>query len=101
MSYLVLHVRPYSFKDDSDRTVEGATITYLDLGNDAEPGELGHAPLSISATLDQLRDFTNVPGFYDMNFKQVRGAKGRPRLVFADATLTQAVVFKSERSAAA
>ena len=100
MNYLVLHTRPYNFKDDDGRTVEGATITYLDLDNEPDENEKGFAPLSISATLDQLRDFSSVPAFYNMNFKQARGAKGRPRLVFHNATLTQPVSFGRERSAA-
>lgn len=100
MNYLVLHTRPYNFKDDEGRTVEGATITYLDLDNDPDQGEKGFAPLSISAKLDQLHDFTSVPGFYNMNFRQARGANGRPRLVFANATLTQPMSFERERSIA-
>lgn len=100
MNYLVLHTRPYSFKDDEGRLVEGASITYLDLDNDPDQGEKGYAPLQISATLDQLRDFTSVPGFYNMNFRQARGAKGRPRLVFHNATLTQPMSFARERSIA-
>lgn len=94
MNYLVLHARPYSFQDDNGRAVEGATITYLDLDNEPEQGEKGFAPLNISATLDQLREFSTVPGFYDMSFKQVRGAKGRPRLVFTRAALVQTVDFR-------
>lgn len=99
MNYLVLHTRPYSFKDDDGRLVEGATITYLDLDNEPDQSEQGFAPLQISATLDQLRDFTSVPGFYNMNFRQARGAKGRPRLVFSTATMTQSVDFKRKTDA--
>lgn len=100
MNYLVLNTRPYSFKDDDGRMVEGATITYLDLDNEPGEGEKGFSPLSISAKLDQLRDFTSVPGFYNMNFRQARGANGRPRLVFANATLTQPMSFERERNIA-
>lgn len=100
MNYLVLHTRPYSFKDDDGRLVEGATITYLDLDNDPEQNEQGFAPLQISATLDQLRDFTSVPAYYNMQFKQARGAKGRPRLVFHSATMTQPASFGRDKNIA-
>lgn len=93
MSFLVLNVRSYSFKDEEKRTVEGATITYLDLDNEPEEGEKGIAPLSISATLDQAHDFTTVPGLYDLQFKHRRGAQGKTRVVFHSATLRQAVNF--------
>ncbi len=95
MNYLVLNVREYDFKDENNRNIQGATITYLDLDNEPGDGERGYAPLSISATTDQIEDFTSVPGFYDMLFKQARGAKGRPRVVFQSATLMQAVNFKA------
>ncbi len=93
MSYLVLNVREYSFKDDKDKAVEGATITYLDLDNEPEKGEKGLAPLQVSATIDQSRDFSDVPGFYDMQFKHKRGAQNKVRLVFDSATLKQSVSF--------
>jgi hypothetical protein len=93
VNYLVLNVREYSFKDDNNRNVEGATVTYLDLTNEPGEGEKGYAPLSISATTDKLRDFTEVPGYYDMSFGQRRGAKGRPQIVFDRARLISAVDF--------
>jgi hypothetical protein len=93
MNYLVLNVREYSFRDDKDKAVEGATITYLDLGNEPEKGEKGFAPLQISANIDQTRDFPSVPGFYDMQFKHKRGAQNKVRVVFHSATLKQAVTF--------
>lgn len=97
MNFLVLHVRNYSFKDDNDRTVEGATVTYLDLTNEPEKGERGFAPLSISVTPDQTADFSAVPGLYYLQFRQGRGAKGRPRLIFHGATFRQRVDFSLDQ----
>jgi hypothetical protein len=96
VNYLVLNVREYSFKDDNDKRVEGATITYLDLTNEPDEGEKGFAPLSISGTLEKVRDFTEVPGYYEMNFTQRRGAKNRATLVFDRARLVAAVDFTTE-----
>ncbi len=96
MNYLVLNVREYSFKDDSGKKVEGATVTYLDLSNEPSDGEKGYAPLSISASSDKVRDFTEVPGYYDLSFSQRRGAKGRPQIVFDRARLVLGVNFNMD-----
>lgn len=96
MNYLVLNVREYSFKDDNDKRVEGVTITYLDLSNEPDEGEKGFAPLAISGTLEKSRDFTEVPGYYEMNFTQRRGAKNRATLVFDRARLVAAASFDAD-----
>ncbi len=93
MNYLVLNVREYSFKADDGKRVEGATVTYIDPTSEPSEGEKGFAPLSISATLDQSRTFTAVPGYYDMSFGQRRGAKGRPQIIFDAAVLTEAATL--------
>ncbi len=98
MNYLVLNVREYSFKDDNDKRVEGATITYLDLSNEPDEGEKGFAPLSISGTLEKVRDFTEVPGYYEMNFTQRRGAKNRATLVFDRARLVAPAQLDADTS---
>lgn len=91
MSFLVIHVRPYSFRDDNNKLVEGASVTYLDLTNVPDEGEKGFAPLTISAPLEVAKDFAQVPGHYQMEFKQRRGAKGRPTISLTGALLTGGV----------
>lgn len=99
MNFLVLNVREYSFKDDAGKKVEGATITYLDLSNEPDENEKGFAPLTVSATPEKARDFTTVPGYYDLSFTQRRGAKGRAQIVFDRARLVSAVDFSLEAAA--
>ena len=96
MNYLVLHVRPYSFRDDSNRLVEGASVTYLDFTNEPDDGEKGFAPLTITATPEKVRGFTDVPGYYELSFSQRRGAKGRPQIVFDRAKLVLPADFNLE-----
>lgn len=94
MSFLVLHVRPFSFRDDKNKLVEGASVTYLDPHNDTDEGEKGYAPLTITASLDVVKDFLQVPGHYQMEFRQRRGAKGRPTISLTGALLeTPAKLF--------
>lgn len=85
MNYLVLHVRDYDFEDDSGGRVQGATISYLDLSAPAEQGELGFPPLQLSTSREVGRQFSDAPGFYDMNFVQKRGKGGKARLVLTGA----------------
>ncbi len=99
MNFLVLNVREYSFKDDAGKRVEGATITYLDLSNEPDENEKGFAPLTVSASSEKARDFTTVPGYYDLSFTQRRGAKGRAQIVFDRARLVAAVDFGLEPAA--
>jgi hypothetical protein len=99
VNYFVLHVRPYSFRDDSNRLVEGASVTYLDLTNEPDEGEKGFAPLTISASPEKLKAFTEVPGYYELNFSQRRGAKGRPQIVFDRARLVAGAELSLEHLA--
>lgn len=96
MNYLVLHVRPYSFRDDNNKLVEGASVTYLDLTNEPDEGEKGFAPLTITASTDKTKSFTEVPGYYELGFSQRRGAKGRPQIVFDRAKLVMGADFGLE-----
>lgn len=91
MNYLVLHVRPYSFTDDNKKLVEGATISYIDTTAPAREDEKGFAPLQMSVGKQELPQFTDVPGFYDMSFTLRPGVKNRPQISFQQARLTQPV----------
>jgi hypothetical protein len=90
VNYLVLHVRPYDFKDkDSGRRVQGASLTYLDLEvpPSSQDGERGYAPIQLTIDVELVPAFTVAPGFYDLSFGQRRGLKGRPQLTLAKAKL--------------
>jgi hypothetical protein len=93
VNFLVLNVREYNFKDDDGKTVEGATVTYIDLTSVPEEGEKGQPVLQLSATRDQAHDFTTVPGMYEMSFTQRRGARGKATIAFARAQLSEPVTF--------
>lgn len=98
MSYLVLHVRPYDFTADDGKQVRGSSVTYLDLGGPSEPGELGHAPLTMSVPDEVARDFREAPALYDLDFRQRRGKGGRPTLTLAGARLVAPVQLADSRN---
>jgi hypothetical protein len=94
MSYLVLHVRSYSFEADDGRPISGASVTYLDLEappSALAPNEYGLAPLTVSAPSRMGADFTTVPGVYQLHFHQRRGKGGKPVVALGGATLERSV----------
>ncbi len=96
MNFLVLNVRPYSFEADDGRQITGASVTYVDLeagavGAPSTDGELGLAPLTISAPERVVRDFDTVPGLYQLHFTHRRGKGGKPQLALGGATMVRSV----------
>jgi hypothetical protein len=92
MSFLVLEVRPYDFKDEATgRQVAGTRITYLDPSSPAVHPALGFSPLTIGGDPGVESTFGVVPGVYDLDFRMRAGAKGRPVLSLASARLVRAV----------
>lgn len=93
MSYLVLYVRPYDFKNKQGEHIQGATLTYLDLSMEPTGDERGHAPLNLSVDRQTASQFTTAPAFYDLDFRQKRGKDGKPQIVLVGGTLSQPVNF--------
>ena len=84
--FLVLNAKRYGFTNDDGERVEGTTLQYL------EPGELvteenrrGAEVLTISAPFDFYDQLTQVPGMYDLGFRQRPGKNGRPTLTVTSA----------------
>lgn len=78
-NYIVTGYRPYDFVNADGEKVQGVKVFYLDEGT--EESEHGLFPLNISTTYDQLQNLQQVPGVYDLDFKQRRDQKGKPILV--------------------
>lgn len=94
--YLILHARPYDFKDDSGRQVKGCTVSYLQEEADEGQGGRGHAPLQISATEEVWFQLTALPGRYLMDFRQRPGKNNRPITMLTGVTLCEPVDLWSE-----
>jgi len=77
-----LGARRYSFKDDDGQRVEGATLHYLTLdgSQDGTTDEVGEIPLAVSAPHSVFAQLTEVPAYYDVDFRQRPGRGGRPTL---------------------
>lgn len=72
---LVLFVRPYNFKDESGRMLEGVTVYYLNnvSTNDAQSG-FGYQP--IKANIHSMDGLSVVPGVYQATFSPFSSSRG-------------------------
>ena len=77
---LVLSARRYSFRDDAGKQVEGVTLQYLTGFEADDPDRRGMEPLTITGSLSLYSELRDLPGVYDLDFKQRPGPKGRPTL---------------------
>lgn len=78
-NHIVTGYRPYNFANSDGEKIQGVKVFYLDEGTDES--ECGLFPLNISTTYDQLENLKEVPGVYDLDFRQRRDQKGKPVLV--------------------
>lgn len=72
---LVLYVRPYNFKDEAGRALEGVTVYYLNNSSTADPNSgFGYQPLK--ANVVNMDGISTVPGIYQANFTPFGTSKG-------------------------
>jgi hypothetical protein len=88
---LVLSARQYDFKDTDGRQVDGITVTYLTLDAPIDGKTRGCPPMSISAPSQMWPQLAQLPGYYDVDFKQRPGPKGKPVLMLTGARFVQAL----------
>jgi hypothetical protein len=89
---VLLAARRYQFTDDkTGRPVEGVSLTYLTGDSETTPDQRGMFPLSITAPLEVFGLLTEVPGVYDMDFKQRPGKGGKPALQVVGLRFKQAL----------
>lgn len=77
---LLLSAQTYDFKDETGRRIEGVSLTYVTNEVQANATSRGCSPLKVSAPSSLWGDLLQVPGFYEMDFRQRPGPKGKPSL---------------------
>ena len=77
---LLLSARRYDFKDDGGKQVEGVTLTYITENVETDGDTRGCQPLSVVGAAALWPKLADVPGVYDLDFKQRPGPKGKPTL---------------------
>lgn len=83
---LLLGVRRYDFKGKDGGHVEGVQVNYITDDVVEEPNQRGCSSFQVTAPLSVWPDLARVPGFYDVEFRQRPGLKGKPTLQLAAAT---------------
>lgn len=93
MRCLVLGARRYDFKDDGGARVEGVTLHYLTSDQDGGGDQLGIIPLQVSAPPSVFHQMPEVPGRYDVDFRQRPGRGGKPTLTAVGLAFVGGVSF--------
>jgi hypothetical protein len=90
---LLLSARQYDFKNDAGEHVAGITLNYLTLDAPLGGNTLGCPPLTINAPADLWPHLGELPGYYDMDFRQRPGPKGKPVLMVTGVRFVDALRF--------
>ena len=93
MQCLVLGARRYDFKDDGGGRVEGVTLHYLTGDQDGGQDQKGTIPLQVSAPPSVFHQLQEVPGRYEVDFRQRPGRGGRPTLMASGLSYLGGVSF--------
>lgn len=89
--HIVTGIKPYDFVDDNGQRLQGVKLYYLDNHQENEPNMKGFFPLNLSLTGDHAAKFTEVPGIYDLDFRQTSDKYGKPVLKLRDASFVSSV----------
>ena len=96
---LVLCARRYSFKDEGGRQVDGVTLSYLTGDREDGSDRRGMEPLTISGDQRLYSELQELPGVYELDFKQRPGKNGRPTLQVASVRFLGPSLLGSELAA--
>lgn len=88
---LILSARRYAFDTDDGQHREGITLTYLTEDCQDEGNARGSFPMSVSAPVDLWDQLQQLPGFYDVDFRQRPGPKGKPTLTACNVRYRQSL----------
>jgi hypothetical protein len=75
-----LGARRYDFKDDDGGRVEGVTLHYLTLEGSDGSDSRGEIPFSCSSPPALYHQLEELPGMYEVDFRQRPGRGGKPTL---------------------
>lgn len=77
---LVLAARHYDFTDDKGRRVEGCQVIYVTDDILTEGNTRGAVPMTVAAPMAVLNQLGKLPAYYQLDFRQRPGPKGKPSL---------------------
>ncbi len=80
MKCLVLGARRYSFDGEDGGRVEGVTLHYLTDDQFPDENQKGQLPMQVSAPSEVFHQLSQLPGQYEIDFRQRPGRGGKPAL---------------------
>lgn len=94
--HIVIGTSPFDLVDDNGQRVQGVKVYYLDNDPvDSDNGAKGFFPLNLSIMGDHVTKFLDVPGIYDLDFKQRRDKYGKPTLSLRNVDFIEPVTLPS------
>lgn len=88
---LILSARQYAFEDEKGKDVAGVQLHYVTADLQELADRRGLEPLTISAPVDVMAQLRDLPGVYQVEFRQRPGKNGRPSLQVVRVGFVQAV----------
>lgn len=88
MKCLVLGARRYSFDGEGGGRVEGVTLHYLTDDQYSDRDQKGRVPMQVSAPSEVFHQLNQLPGEYEVDFRQRPGRGGKPTLSAVGVTFT-------------
>ncbi len=81
MKAIVLHIKPYSFKDEkTNRQVEGLSVHYLPTETldplTEQNGTRGYLPVKETLMISEYEKFPSVPAVYELDYYTVSTGRG-------------------------
>lgn len=81
---LVLSIKPYDFENNKGERVQGAKVAYINKRATSRENEKGNPPLIVAiSNTEMLKEISEVPAIYDLDFEQVTGKANKPELVLS------------------
>jgi|GEM_PF-4626325 len=91
--YLVLGAKGYDFNNDDGKRMQGMNILYCDTSfkddNDLQKGNL---PMKAATTKDVFASLTELPGYYDLDFRQRPDGKGKVVVIVTSAKFKKSLI---------
>jgi len=88
--YLVLHAKTYDFQSDRGERLSGVKVSYVDQAEDS-PTQKGFPVMTITGDISIMNQISNLPGLYNLDFRQKPNSKGQPTLVLQGAAFSNSV----------
>lgn len=82
--HVVLGIQPVDFPDENGQRIQGAKVHYLPDEAEYTQQAKGFLPLNLFMRGDHVAKFEQLPGVYELDFRQRRDKQGKPIMMLKD-----------------